>query len=191
MLGDYAVGKTCLVKRYILNTFYKNYKSSLGVDISSERINLDRNEINLQIWDKSEQTEFHKIRAHYIKGSDGGIIVFDLTRPESLDTVKSWIKEVHETVPQLPLVLVGNKADRVEERAVLVDEAKSLVKEDDLLFYIETSAKSGENVKSLFQEIAKRIIEIYDTKNHKKLHKSYRFKTLPIQALRFHIIMFF
>jgi small GTP-binding protein len=155
MLGDYAVGKTCIVKRYVKNTFEEDYKASIGVDISSHVVELGENRVQLQIWDISGQTGFMSVRSQYLSATDCGAVVIDLTRQSSVDGIPRWIQEAHAKVPGLPLILVGNKADISEERVIAAKEGKKLAKKYGMFSYIETSARSGANVSSLFEEIAR------------------------------------
>lgn len=158
LLGDYAVGKTCIVQRYISDTFDEDYKATLGVDICSQQLRFGKDEIQLQIWDLSGQTDFELLRTQYLNGSDCAVIVYDVTRPSSLENIQVWIREAHTQLPSLPIVLVGNKADLDEERRVSQKQAQQSANEHGMLFYLETSAKSGENVDRLFHQLAQRLI---------------------------------
>ncbi len=157
-MGDYAVGKTCIIRRYVSNTFIEDYKASIGVDITSQELSYEKGEVQLQIWDMSGQTDFKLVRSQFMSGTDMGIIVFDLTRPSSLQNISRWINEILAMVPNLPLVLVGNKSDLVKERQISEETAKKSLTEHDMLFYVETSAKSGENIIQLFDMIAQQIL---------------------------------
>jgi small GTP-binding protein len=114
--------------------------------------------VQLQIWDMSGQTEFRRLRRQYLDGTDCAVIIFDLTRRSSLDAVPTWLEESREINPKLPAVLVGNKSDRANARAVTRQEAASLAKSLRLLFYAETSTKTGANVDMLFGTLVKRLL---------------------------------
>jgi small GTP-binding protein len=158
-MGDYAVGKTCIIRRYVSDTFIEDYKASIGVDITSQELTFEKNQVQLQIWDMSGQTDFKLVRSQFMSGTDMGIIVFDLTRPSSLENVSRWINEIHAMVPKLPLVLVGNKADLTNERQISREAAEKALADHNMLFYSETSAKSGENIIQLFNDIAQQLLE--------------------------------
>ena len=158
LMGDYAVGKTCIIRRYVSNTFIEDYKASIGVDITSQELSFEKGQVQLQIWDMSGQTDFKLVRSQFMSGTDMGVIVFDLTRPSSLDNVSRWINEIHAMVPKLPLVLVGNKSDLTNERQILKEAAEKKAKEHEMLQYLETSAKSGENIIELFKDIAQQLL---------------------------------
>ena len=157
-MGDYAVGKTCIIRRYVSDTFIEDYKASIGVDITSQELTFEKGEVQLQIWDMSGQTDFKLVRSQFMSGTDMGIIVFDLTRPSSLENVSRWINEIHAMVPKLPLVLVGNKSDLTNERQIPKEAAENAAKEHDMIWYLETSAKSGDNIIQLFKDIAQQLL---------------------------------
>ena len=158
LMGDYAVGKTCIIRRYVSNTFIEDYKASIGVDITSQELAFEEGEVQLQIWDMSGQTDFKLVRSQFMSGTDMGIIVYDLTRPSSLENVPRWINEIHAMVPKLPLVLVGNKSDLINERQISKEAAEKTAKEHGMIKYIETSAKSGDNIIELFKDIAQKLL---------------------------------
>lgn len=159
ILGDYAVGKTCVIRRYVSDTFDEEYKASIGVDITSQQLFFDPHQVQLQIWDMSGQTDFRELRRQFMNGSDCGIIVFDVTRRSSLENIPRWMNEARANVPGLQFALVGNKTDLVDERVVKHEEAERAAKENKLLFYIETSAKSGSNIQLLFKRLAQLILD--------------------------------
>jgi Ras-related protein Rab-6A len=159
ILGDYAVGKTCVIRRYVSDTFDEEYKASIGVDITSQQLFFDPHNVQLQIWDMSGQTDFRELRRQFMNGSDCGIIVFDVTRRSSLENITRWINEARANVPGLQFVLVGNKTDLVNDRVVKHEEAERAAKENQMLLYIETSAKSGSNIQLLFKKLAQIILE--------------------------------
>lgn len=158
LLGDYSVGKTAIAKRYLANAFEHEYRPSIGIDILSQRLQLGQDHVQLQIWDMSGQTEFRRLRQQYLEATDCAVIIFDLTRRSSLDAVPSWVEEAREFNPKLPTVLVGNKADMTQTRAVTEKEAAGLAQSLRMLFYMETSAKSGDNIGQIFKEVAKQLV---------------------------------
>jgi len=157
LLGDYSVGKTAIAQRYHADAFEHEYRPSIGVDILSRRLPLGQEDVQLQIWDMSGQTEFRRLRQQYLEATDCALIIFDLTRRSSLDAVPSWVEESREFNPKLPAVLVGNKADMTETRTDAEVEAARLAKSLRMLFYAETSAKSGDNIDQVFREVAKQL----------------------------------
>jgi Ras-related protein Rab-2A len=168
MLGDFGVGKTCLIKRCVLGIFLQDYRASIGVDVSSHLVQLDHAEVRLQIWDMSGQHVFRQLRRQYLSGADCAVIVFDVTRRSSLDGIPFWIEETRLAGPPTVTVLVGNKADSAEARTVTADEGTQAAKSYGLTFYTETSAKSGDNVTAMFQELAQLTLDRYQSRKKKR-----------------------
>ena len=159
IIGDYAVGKTSLIKRYMTDSFDEGYKATLGASISTFKTAVKGSDISLQVWDLAGQTSFQRVRVQYLFGTDFAIVVFDLTRKDTLDCVKEWVKDVKQGAPDVLLYLVGNKSDLKEDRVVKPAEAEKLGKRLKMLGYTETSAKDGSNVKELFQTISQLLLE--------------------------------
>lgn len=159
VIGEYAVGKTSLIKRYMTDSFDEGYKGTLGAAISTFGTTVDKNEVSLQVWDLSGQTPFRKVRHQYLFGSDFAMAVFDLTRRESLDALVEWVADVRSADSEAISILVGNKSDLVQEREVRQDEARAMAKQLRMTGYMETSAKDGTNIAELFQAIAKTLVQ--------------------------------
>ncbi len=164
IIGDYAVGKTSLIKRYMTNTFEESYKATLGAAISTFKTTVANSSISLQVWDLAGQTAFQRIRVQYLFGTDFALVVYDITRKETLECVKDWVKDVKQSAPDVLLYLVGNKIDLEENRLVSPGSAKNVRKSLNMLGYLETSAKDGTNVNELFQNISQLLYD-YTQKN--------------------------
>ncbi|MFX1513985.1 MAG: Rab family GTPase [Promethearchaeota archaeon] len=117
LLGDGAVGKTSLRERYLGKGFKSGYTMTIGADFAVKESNVDGNEIKFQIWDLAGQPRFSSVRELYYKGSVGGLLVYDCTRPESYQNLDGWIEELWKNNGRgkLPLVLIANKVDLREE----------------------------------------------------------------------------
>ncbi|KAK0211072.1 ras family-domain-containing protein [Desarmillaria ectypa] len=154
LLGDQSVGKTSLITRFMYDTFDNTYQATIGIDFLSKTMYLEDRTVRLQLWDTAGQERFRSLIPSYIRDSSVAIIVFDITnRPSFLSTTK-WIEDVRsERGKEVIVVLVGNKADLSDKREVSLEEATTKATELDVLF-METSAKAGHNVKSLFKKIA-------------------------------------
>ncbi|MFX1562541.1 MAG: Rab family GTPase [Promethearchaeota archaeon] len=153
VIGDYAVGKTSLIKRYMTNSFDEGYLATLGAAISNFESSVGKDKVQLQVWDLAGQTSFRRVRVQYLFGTEFAIVVFDVTRKESLECVIEWVEDVRQGAPEVLLYLVGNKCDLKEDRVVEADSAQAIMKKLNMVGYLETSAKEGTNVKNLFQEI--------------------------------------
>lgn len=157
VVGDLAVGKTCLINRFCKDAFDKNYKATIGVDFEMERFEVMGIPFSLQLWDTAGQERFKCIASTYYRGAQTIIIVFDVNDVASLDHAKQWLEDaLKENDPSSVLLfLVGTKKDlsspaqysRIEEDAIQL--AKEIKAE-----YWAVSSLTGENVNSFFFRVA-------------------------------------
>ena len=152
LLGDSSVGKTSILLEYISNKFDESSISTVGVDYMDKIIDYNKFKIKLQIWDTSGEEKFRTITKNFYRNADGLLVVFDLTKKESYDHIRSWINEAKENNDKLKTILIGNKLDLKDERIVAIDVAKQFAEKNNLK-YIETSAKDGTNINESFQAI--------------------------------------
>jgi len=158
VVGDGGVGKTALTLRFSKGFFTEDYKMTIGVDFHVKTISIDSVEgpirAKLQIWDTGGQERFSSIRPMYYRGSLGALLIFDLTNSASFDHLPQWIEEVRANVKtEIPLLLVGNKSDLLEQRAVSLEEINNFTHNFNL-YYMETSAKTGVGVGDCFYILA-------------------------------------
>jgi len=154
LLGDQSVGKTSLITRFMYDTFDNTYQATIGIDFLSKTMYLEDRTVRLQLWDTAGQERFRSLIPSYIRDSSVAIVVFDITNRASFLSTSKWIEDVRsERGNDVIIVLVGNKADLSEKRQVTLEEATAKSTELNILF-METSAKAGHNVKSLFKKIA-------------------------------------
>jgi len=157
--GDYAVGKTSLAVRYTQNRFSSSYLPTLGVDFYSKNIQYDEDTIlRIVLFDTVGQDKLATLRKRYYTGAHGAVIVYDITRKESFDHISNWINEVEEKCPEIPIIIVGNKTDLDEERAVRNEDAIEKWEEKGYMV-LESSAKFGEGVDDIYTIIAKKVME--------------------------------
>ncbi|MCK4479121.1 MAG: GTP-binding protein [Candidatus Lokiarchaeota archaeon] len=157
LFGPGGVGKTSLLLRYIKDYFSNDLKKTIGSNFLIKDVELDGKSIRLLLWDIGGQPQFHKLRTIYFKGSNAALGVFDLSSSQTLLKIPGWISSIKKTVKKtIPMVLIGNKADL--EREVDRLEAEDLAKRLNCE-YMETSAKTGENVELVFEKIAKACLE--------------------------------
>jgi len=154
LLGDQSVGKTSLITRFMYDTFDNTYQATIGIDFLSKTMYLEDRTVRLQLWDTAGQERFRSLIPSYIRDSSVAIVVFDITNRASFLSTTKWIDDVKsERGNEVIIVLVGNKADLSDKRQVTHDEATAKAAELNIMF-METSAKAGHNVKSLFKKIA-------------------------------------
>lgn len=158
LVGDGAVGKTSLVRRFVHDLFSDRYIVTIGTKTSRKELKLEYEAealcVNLQlgIWDILGQKEGARAHELYFKGAEGVIVVCDLTRPETLASVPGWAKRVEALCGKLPAVLVANKADAKEERKVEEQEVAEVAKGLGVAWF-QASAKTGLNVEAFFHEV--------------------------------------
>ncbi|CAD8147363.1 unnamed protein product (macronuclear) [Paramecium tetraurelia] len=159
LIGTSGVGKSCMLMRYVDNNFTNNFYNTIGVDFKIKSIFLENKNIKLQIWDTAGQDRFRTITCSYYRGAHGIIIVYDITDRESFDSVKMWMSEIDKYAQEDVIrMLVGNKCDMDDKRAVSYEEGEALAKQLKLQF-IETSAKLSTNIEQSFLTIAKNVLE--------------------------------
>ena len=169
LLGDGAVGKTALRERYLGKQFSTGYVMTIGADFAVKKTVIDTEEgtktVKFQIWDLAGQPRFNSVRELYYKGSHGGLLIFDITRRDSFTNLHLWIDELYKNSGRgpMPVTVLGNKVDLRDEvdDCVTREEVQEFtdgLKKDYLknvdVPYLETSAKTGENVDESFSLLA-------------------------------------
>jgi small GTP-binding protein len=161
LTGDYKVGKTSLIKRFVDNLFQDSYISTIGVEISKKVIEIgEKTSINFIIWDIGGQIkQMIPYRKRFYSGANACFIVIDRTRSEHQNSIKTWYDEIKNSVPNnISIVIVCNKSDLIDE--IVVSEADIKKVADEYGFhYILTSAKTGENVNDVFSYIGYKLLE--------------------------------
>ena len=162
LLGDSSVGKTCFFMRYIENTFQEIHMSTIGLESKIKTVELDDGRtVKIQLWDTAGQERFHTITKNYYKTAHAIILIFDVTEKATYQNVKNWVEQIREEVSsKVVTVLVGNKIDDVENRKINKEEGEEMAKECGIS-YFECSAKTGENIDPIFNDLIKKTIENY------------------------------
>nr|MDO8116381.1 Rab family GTPase [Candidatus Sigynarchaeota archaeon] len=158
LTGESGTGKTSLILRFVKDFFKEDLKSTIGTNFMVKTLNLDGKVVQLLIFDIGAQKMFTSMRAKYFQGSNGAISVFDLTSMDSLLAIPEWINSIRDVCGDIPIVIVGNKSDLVDQRAVPLIESQNLASRFTCM-YMEASAKSGDHVAELFEKIAKACLE--------------------------------
>lgn len=167
LIGDSAVGKSNLLARFARDEFYTNSKSTIGVEFQTQKMEIDGKEVKAQIWDTAGQERFKAVTSAYYRGAVGALVVYDISRSQTFDSVGRWLNELHTySDMNVVTILVGNKTDLKDGREVSTDEGKALAEEHGL-FFMETSALDSSNVAAAFQTVVK---EIYDILSRKIFH---------------------
>ncbi|XP_028804974.1 ras-related protein RHN1-like isoform X1 [Neltuma alba] len=155
ILGDMGAGKTSLVLRFVKGHFNEYQESTIGAAFFTQVLSLNEGTIRLDIWDTAGQERYHSLAPMYYRGAASAIVVYDITNKDSFVRAKKWVQEVQKQgKPGMVMFLVANKVDLAAKRAVGNEEAEQYARENGL-FFMETSAKTAENVNELFYDIAK------------------------------------
>lgn len=162
ILGDAAVGKTSLINQYIEHSFQEDYKPTLGANIIRKDIHVDKINANVRLimWDLAGQEKYNVIRSMYFQGCVGALLVYDITRRATFETVNSkWLRDFEKYVKKEgTYILIANKTDLTEQRVVSTEEGNSFKREINASDFIETSAKYGENVEKAFENLVHNIL---------------------------------
>ncbi|UCG68685.1 MAG: GTP-binding protein [Thermoplasmata archaeon] len=169
LLGDGAVGKTSLIKRFVIDKFDDKYILSIGTKVTGKTIKIEREQdlINLkfQIWDILGQKGFTKLHQSSFRGTDGVILVADITRKKTLLSLATyWIPKVHHLVGNVPFIILANKYDLKDDAEFGEEELKKFSAKYNASYYF-TSAKNGENVHKAFFRIGHRMLEVMSEKS--------------------------
>jgi small GTP-binding protein len=175
LLGDIAVGKTSLIRRFVFDKFEDKYISTIGAKVTKKSLKIpypeyDRKiDLTLMIWDimgqhidrlpsTLTQYEHYVPPKNYFRNAKGAIIVCDITREDTFEHMKNWIKHLFDLSGKVPLILTGNKLDLISETDFPISKISGFAKENDGIGLL-TSAKSGENVEKMFYTIGDMIVK--------------------------------
>eukprot|EP01113_Clastostelium_recurvatum_P013531 TRINITY_DN1718_c0_g1_i1.p1 TRINITY_DN1718_c0_g1~~TRINITY_DN1718_c0_g1_i1.p1 ORF type:complete len:237 (-),score=48.24 TRINITY_DN1718_c0_g1_i1:142-822(-) len=178
LLGEMNSGKTSLVYRLVRNTFQDRMEPTIGAAFMVKSMVVDGVPVKLEIWDTAGQERYRSLAPMYYRCACAAIIVYDITRKSSFETMRKWVSEVQKQgTPNLIIALAGNKADIAQHREVSTEDldkyAAELRRESaasrpsgsdpsfDPIIAFECSAKTGQNTAELFAEVCKRLIQVY------------------------------
>ena len=166
LVGDAGVGKTSLSQRYLTNQFSEDYRATIGVDFLSKDLEHKGNEYTLQVWDTAGQERFSSITTAFYRGSDSCVIVYDITRRKTFESIVNWIELFLETgevndEETFPFIVLGNKADKESKREVAKAYAEDWCKENGNLAFFEVSALNGDQIEEAFGYIVEQSVEQY------------------------------
>lgn len=157
LLGDTAVGKSCLVVRFVRDEFFEFQEPTIGAAFLTQTVTLDDHTVKFEIWDTAGQERYRSLAPMYYRGAAAAIVVFDITNRDTFIGAQSWVKELQKRGdPNVVIALAGNKADCEDKRAVQKDEVNNYAAENGII-YMETSAKTALNVKEIFVGIAQKL----------------------------------
>ena len=179
ILGSSQVGKTSIINRYFNNQFNGNMLSTIGIDFKTKYFKFDGQKVKFTYIDTAGQEKFRAISLNYLKGTNGAILVFDITKKETFELIKGWIKELNENNKStIGKILFGNKSDLSNNREVEIEDAENLAQDLGCIYY-EGSAKTGENITEALDEIAKISYDNYQNLNESEKRHSLRLSENP------------
>ena len=168
VIGNSGVGKTCITNRATKNEFIDKYVTTIGMEIFSLFIKLNKKILKLQLWDTCGQEVYRSLITSFYRNCSLAILVYSIDQKDSFQNLDLWIKELKlNNSPDTKLVLVGNKLDLENQREVSFEEGKKFSNDYGFIDFFETSAKTGENINKMFINIAIELYEEFLTYNDK------------------------
>lgn len=162
LLGDFAVGKTSLVRRFVYSVFDDRYISTIGVKVSRKTLSIPRGtatvDLTLLIWDLAGSEEFNRMQSSYLRGAAGALLVWDLTRPETFQRLQSYHRDLLSINPQARFVMAGNKSDLIQGASLLDRDVERFSQAYQIPYFL-TSAKTGLGVEDAFITLGIALLE--------------------------------
>ncbi|XP_038692444.1 ras-related protein Rab11D-like isoform X2 [Tripterygium wilfordii] len=163
LIGDSAVGKSQILNRFARNEFSIDSKATIGVEFQTRTLVIQHKSVKAQIWDTAGQER--AVTSAYYRGAVGAMLVYDITKRQSFDHIPRWLEELRNHADKnIVIILIGNKCDLENQRAVPTEDAKEFAQKEGL-FFLETSALESTNVESAFLTVFTEIFNIVNKKN--------------------------
>ncbi|XP_016351683.1 ras-related protein Rab-31-like [Sinocyclocheilus anshuiensis] len=177
LLGDTGVGKSSIVCRFVQDHFDHNISPTIGASFLTKTVPCGNELHKFLIWDTAGQERFHSLAPMYYRGSAAAVVVYDITKLDSFQTLKKWVKELKEHGPEhIVVAIAGNKTDLGDIREVPTKEAKDFAESISAIF-METSARNAVNIEELFQKISRQIPPLENTDADS--HESFKLTRQP------------
>lgn len=159
IVGDGGVGKSTMVQRLTTGQFIPQ-KITIGTDLATYDVDVDETPSRLQIWDFAGERRFRLFLPNYARGARGCVLCYDITRRTSFDSLTEWYNIVYQNASNPIFILVGEKLDLADvRRSVEKEQAEEFKKKFKVDYFFETSSKSGENNKIIFETLTRLILE--------------------------------
>ena len=149
-LGDQSVGKSCILNRFMNDTFIEEYQATIGLDFQSKNVQIDGQDIHLLLYDTAGQEKFRSLIPMYTRDANIILLVYDISAKDSFDHLPDWIRDLSNIqMDEVIFALVGNKNDLENQREVSTEEGLKFAEENNYIFE-EVSAKTGDGFSELF-----------------------------------------
>lgn len=159
VLGNSGVGKTSFIMKFTDKTFQESYLATYGIDFKTKYVTINNNKYRVDLYDTAGQERFHSVSVNSIRMSDGVILIYDITDEFSYENISVWMDNIHQIKGEdFPVILIGNKCDKDDERIVSKEKGEELAKKYQLSF-LETSNKIGTNIEEAGLNLINKIIE--------------------------------
>ena len=169
IVGDQGVGKSSLTIRAINNTFQDFYTPTIGFEFLTYFTKIEDHKVKLQIWDTCGQEGYRALITSFYRNSSLAILVYAIDSQKSFDSLEDWLNDIKtQSNPETKIVLIGNKSDLEEKREVSKEKGQQFCELHQCAFFMEASAKKGDNVQNLFEESAKILYEKFKEYKDKK-----------------------
>ncbi|CAL1400152.1 unnamed protein product [Linum trigynum] len=166
LIGDSAVGKSQILARFARDEFSLDSKATIGVEFQTRTMVIQHKSVKAQIWDTAGQERYRAVTSAYYRGAVGAMLVYDITKRQTFDHIPRWLEELRGHADKnIVIILIGNKCDLEDQRAVSTEDAKEFAEKEGL-FFLETSALNATNVESAFVTV---LTEIFNIVNKKSL----------------------
>ncbi|KAL5705173.1 Ras-related protein Rab11D [Ranunculus cassubicifolius] len=164
LIGDSAVGKSQILARFARNEFSLDSKATIGVEFQTRTLVIEHKSIKAQIWDTAGQERYRAVTSAYYRGAVGAMLVYDITKRQTFDHIPRWLEELRNHADKnIVIILIGNKSDLENQRAVPTEDAKEFAQKENL-FFLETSALEATNVENAFSTVLTEIFYIVNKK---------------------------
>ena len=172
LVGDTNVGKTSIILQFTENYIPQDHGATVGIECKVKTFKYKDYQIKLQIWDTAGQERFHSITNNFFRNADGIIFVYDITKHETFEGAKSWIKEADDIGDYFQKIIIGNKCDLEDKRKVSLEELSEFASEENINFF-EVSARNNINITEMFYKATELILE---DKNEEDIIKEFSTK---------------
>jgi small GTP-binding protein len=162
LFGDIIEGREELARKFMTNLFLTDTKMTIGVDFETKDVDIDQKKVRLQIWDFDSNKRFRILLPTYVRGSRGGLFLYNVNNEESLTNLDEWLSLIKKNIKEtedFPILVVGINTDESDQQRIPVNEAIKIAKMKDVYGLMECSVKTGENVEKVFVNLTKLILK--------------------------------